>query len=917
MKRLLSLISALIFILTVITALPVLAEEIYKYEETTPIVSGVTLTRVQKFYSDHNLSYSYITADLSKDYLGLTLLKSKAGADKLDTVSNLAKTEDNVVSAINADFFSVYSGTTGFSLGLEVKDGKLLQSPIDTKAMAGGFYSKDGVLNLSSLSFHVMAVAPNSQYTEIRHINKHTSYYGDILMFTSDFNGGNSPAPGGEVVEVVVENGIIKEFRRNMPSVKVPENGCILAVSEGSSMFLANNFKVGDPIRFDYYVTPSLDNIDTAFGGGTMLVSQGKIPAFTHTISGYQPRSAVGTDKTGKIIHIVSVDGRQAGSRGMTQTELANFMLELGCYNALNLDGGGSANMVASTVWDSNLHTVNSPTENRSVVNALGITSSLKAGEAFGIKLKADKDCIYIGDSVNISSTIYDSNNLKVDGQVAYTATLGTVNNGVFTSGKAGTAVITASYKNITQKIEIKVLDQVCGISLDPVYTLSVGEEKAINVKVFDEQGHYIPVNNLSTFNISVSDEKVASVKDGKLRGLSGGTAQLKISQGSAVSYAKIKVGTVAKEYTDDFENLNGMFASYPAYVGGEYDLSYDMAKSGDSSGKLSFDFTADAQETKAAYITLNKPLTLSDSCKAITLSYYLPENYGHSLRAQFTDGKGEAYRLVLDANPVSGSWQTITASIPDTAVRPLTLTKLYIVQTDYAKANEGCVYFDDLSLGITSELPDITVPQNVYADSENKASVSGHTFGVGAISTADNTIISRLSQGTLYKSLAALNSAAVVGGYQGSVMQNGLKVVNSSSFSSVSDGTALYLSLDTSKGGIQATSSAQWDSLAAALKNAKEKYIFILSDNPIESSSELENKVLYDFLGSYAQSKNINVICKGGGNTLTVRNNVRYFTITDFNHGITLNDKANNYCYLEFMLNNDSLSYQWKKIWK
>ena len=44
---------------------------------------------------------------------------------------------------------------------------------------------------------------------------------------------------------------------------------------------------------------------------------------------------------TGKIIYIVAVDGRQTLSKGVTLEELAEIMLEIGCYNALNLDGGG------------------------------------------------------------------------------------------------------------------------------------------------------------------------------------------------------------------------------------------------------------------------------------------------------------------------------------------------------------------------------------------------------------------------------------------------------------------------------------------------------------------------------------------------------------------------------------------------
>ncbi|MGE3182339.1 MAG: N-acetylmuramoyl-L-alanine amidase-like domain-containing protein, partial [Phycisphaerae bacterium] len=59
------------------------------------------------------------------------------------------------------------------------------------------------------------------------------------------------------------------------------------------------------------------------------------------------PRTAVGTDKDGKVLWIVLVDGRQPNvSMGMTLAELAALFDSLGCWDALNLDGGGSSTLV-------------------------------------------------------------------------------------------------------------------------------------------------------------------------------------------------------------------------------------------------------------------------------------------------------------------------------------------------------------------------------------------------------------------------------------------------------------------------------------------------------------------------------------------------------------------------------------------
>jgi exopolysaccharide biosynthesis protein len=57
------------------------------------------------------------------------------------------------------------------------------------------------------------------------------------------------------------------------------------------------------------------------------------------------PRAAVGWND--EFYFLVQVDGRQKGvAAGMTLAELASYLVRLGCKEAMNLDGGGSA-----TLW--------------------------------------------------------------------------------------------------------------------------------------------------------------------------------------------------------------------------------------------------------------------------------------------------------------------------------------------------------------------------------------------------------------------------------------------------------------------------------------------------------------------------------------------------------------------------------------
>lgn len=88
-------------------------------------------------------------------------------------------------------------------------------------------------------------------------------------------------------------------------------------------------------------------------GGAPLLISRGKkIEDYTseQTVKSFlfhrHPRTAVGIRENGDWVFVV-VDGRFLGVfGGMTIDELAELMLQLGCIEALNLDGGSSSTMV-------------------------------------------------------------------------------------------------------------------------------------------------------------------------------------------------------------------------------------------------------------------------------------------------------------------------------------------------------------------------------------------------------------------------------------------------------------------------------------------------------------------------------------------------------------------------------------------
>lgn len=56
-------------------------------------------------------------------------------------------------------------------------------------------------------------------------------------------------------------------------------------------------------------------------------------------------RTAIGYTQDGKIIMLVAEGGNSGTSDGLNLVELANYMKDIGCVGAINLDGGSSTTL--------------------------------------------------------------------------------------------------------------------------------------------------------------------------------------------------------------------------------------------------------------------------------------------------------------------------------------------------------------------------------------------------------------------------------------------------------------------------------------------------------------------------------------------------------------------------------------------
>lgn len=94
---------------------------------------------------------------------------------------------------------------------------------------------------------------------------------------------------------------------------------------------------------------------------------------------------------------MVAVDGRQADSIGMTMEELALFMQEIGAYNALSMDGGGSTTLAAREPGTVDIAVQNNPSDGvqRRIPNGIGVFSLAPPSPLAGLYIETKDTNIF------------------------------------------------------------------------------------------------------------------------------------------------------------------------------------------------------------------------------------------------------------------------------------------------------------------------------------------------------------------------------------------------------------------------------------------------------------------------------------------------------------------------------------------
>ncbi|KAB7528482.1 hypothetical protein F8C76_11505 [Flagellimonas olearia] len=193
--------------------------------------------------------------------------------------------------------------------------------------------------------------------------NKNTSFLAQRANAKAAINGGFFNVEKGGSVTYSERNDSIVSLTCP-PEVKwcMPE-----AMINGAIVFTKDNQLILEPFKSETYYQDS-NKESFVLRSGPFLIQDSKkyIPESPFSEKRH-PRSCLG--KTKNSVLLIAINGRSEEADGMNFTEVQDFLLQLGCTDAINLDGGGS-----TTLWSKEKGIVNYPTDKtgeRPVANAI------------------------------------------------------------------------------------------------------------------------------------------------------------------------------------------------------------------------------------------------------------------------------------------------------------------------------------------------------------------------------------------------------------------------------------------------------------------------------------------------------------------------------------------------------------------
>ena len=548
--------------------------------------------------------------------------------------------------------------------------------------------------------------------------NKASSQYLGLFAYDQNWGKTSIGTQAANLVEIVVVNNRITEIRKNQPAAAIPANGFVLAQRADKIAELLASASVGD--RVSVTTSPYLSHIEMALGTGGLLVENGQIVnRFSVPINGHHPRTAAGLSKDKNTLYLVAVEGRYGNYRGMTQTELADLMRELGAYTAVNLDGGGSTTMAYQTPAMSDPVLVNRPSDGaeRPVANGFGIADKNRAGDLASISIEPSPGPYLPGVPIELSLKGLDNY-----GHPMPVASYKYSTSGVNVRWKNGAAIPETS-GFLTLQVVSDQIEATKTLWIDgPIQALSSQQTKMILApnQQLDLADYLAPLTGKNsegiTRTLDPADWDLSVIGGvGSLNGTQFTASALPGAGGLILAYENARltipvlVGVQEKE-VHPLDDLTAFSVDLPFYVkqlptrtattdpDNYVEVSGEMAEgiqSGTTSLALRYDFAHTSENRSADLLMGDKGIKLGYRPDGISFWCY-GDGQGALLKIKVSDGYGKNFYLPITRVTFTG-WQKVSVTLPETIQGPVTVKRLYLYEDRPESRYTGLVRFDKL----------------------------------------------------------------------------------------------------------------------------------------------------------------------------------------------------------------------------
>ena len=330
---------------------------------------GVTLSNVDLLTASGPLHLYQLDTDLSAPGISLgTVVAWNSVVSLGETVSSMA-TRSGAIGGINGDYFAIH--TSGVPLNWTIQNGNLIRSG-NQWAVFG--ITDDHQVNIGKYTWQgFLTVLDNNRSFPIEALNLPLMDH-KIIAVTQSL-GSPMAAKNATLVRLLPDGGgayVVSSVAQGQNRVDPVHGTDVVLAGEGvAATWLALNVPAGAHVRLDYASHPDWHDLQTAIGGGPILVKNGlpfqdpEAPAAFETNRPY-PVSGVGISQDGRTLSMVVADGHEGRPyMGLTRPQFAWYFQTIGAWNAMAFDSGGSAQMAVRQPGQPFASTVNHPSDGK------------------------------------------------------------------------------------------------------------------------------------------------------------------------------------------------------------------------------------------------------------------------------------------------------------------------------------------------------------------------------------------------------------------------------------------------------------------------------------------------------------------------------------------------------------------------